>query len=51
MSINLVTINTSTKVLSARLLAERVAGGGLGQYKTHEIVWSPKTAAMYTVPS
>ncbi len=47
MSINLLTLNTSTKVLSARLLAERVAGGGLGQYKTHEIVWSPQSAPTY----
>ncbi len=47
MSINVLTLNTSTKVLSARLLAERVAGGGMGQYKTHEIVWSPRTAPTY----
>jgi len=47
MSINLLTLNTSTKVLSARLLAERVAGGGLGQYKSHEIVWSPQSAPTY----
>jgi len=48
MSINLLTLNAATRVLSARLLAERVAGGGLGQYKAHEIVWSPKTAPTYT---
>jgi 3',5'-cyclic AMP phosphodiesterase CpdA len=51
MSINLVTLNTSTRVLSARLLAERVAGGGLGQYKSHEIVWSPSVTPTYVVGS
>jgi hypothetical protein len=48
MSINLITLNTKTRNLSARLMAERVAGGGLGQYKSHEIVWSPQRAPNYT---
>jgi hypothetical protein len=47
MSINMLTLNTSTKVLSARLLAERVAGGGMVEYQKHEIVWSPKPAPTY----
>jgi hypothetical protein len=49
MSINLLTINRSTGMLSARLLAERIAGGGLTQYKAHEIVWSPQPVRSYRV--
>jgi Calcineurin-like phosphoesterase len=49
MSINLLTLNTATRTLSARLMAERVAGGGLGQYKAHEIVWSPQPVPTYAV--
>jgi hypothetical protein len=51
MSINLVTINRATNKLSARLLAERIAGGGLGEYKSHEIVWSPEPTRTYQVTS
>jgi hypothetical protein len=47
MSINLLTINRSTGMLSARLLAERIAGGGLSQYKSHEVVWTPQPALHY----
>ena len=51
MSINLLTINRSNSKLSARLLAERIAGGGLGEYTSHEIVWSPQPAQTYRVTS
>lgn len=51
MSINLLTINRSTGTLSARLLAERIAGGGMSDYKSHEIVWSPKQARIYRAAS
>ena len=47
MSINLLSINRSTGKIAARLLAERIAGGGLSEYKAHEIVWSPQTAKTY----
>jgi hypothetical protein len=51
MSINLLTINTSNGKLSARLLAERIAGGGLAEYKSHEIIWSARPAPTYHVVS
>ncbi len=51
MSINLLTINKSNGKLSARLLAERIAGGGLDEYKSHEIVWSPQPAQTYRAVS
>lgn len=47
MSFNVLTINTSNRKLSARLLAERIPGGGLTEYKSHEIVWSPQPARTY----
>jgi hypothetical protein len=50
MSINLLTINRSTGKLSARLLAERIAGGGLSEYRSHEIIFSPQPARHYQVP-
>jgi hypothetical protein len=51
MSLNLLTINRSTGVLSARLLAERIAGGGITEYKSHEIVLSPQQARLYRAAS
>ena len=50
MSINLLTINRSTGKLSARLLAERIAGGGLSEYRSHEIIFSPQPARRYQAP-
>jgi hypothetical protein len=47
MSINLVTINKSNRQISARLLAERIAGGGFNELKSHELVWSPQRASIY----
>jgi hypothetical protein len=47
MSINLLTIDTATKKLSARLLAERIPGAGTVEYLTHEIIWSPQPAQIY----
>lgn len=38
MSINVITLNSSTGQLSGRLLAERIPGGGLTEYKHHELV-------------
>ncbi|HVM60957.1 MAG TPA: metallophosphoesterase [Verrucomicrobiae bacterium] len=38
MSINVISCDTTRRRLSARLLAERIPGGGLVQEKTHEIV-------------
>lgn len=46
MSINLLTINRQTGKLSARLLAERIPGGGLGEYKSHEVIWGPQKDRM-----
>jgi hypothetical protein len=51
MSINLITINRATGILSARLLAERIAGGGIAEYGSHEIVWSPQPARIYQAAS
>ena len=47
MSINLLTIDTATKKLSARLLAERIPGAGAVEYQAHEMIWSPQPAQIY----
>jgi hypothetical protein len=38
MSINIITLNKATGQLSGRLLAERIPGGGLTDYKHHEVI-------------
>ena len=39
MSINLITVDRDNGIISGRLLAERIPGGGLSEYKRHELVF------------
>jgi len=47
MSINLLTIDTAKRKLSARLLAERIPGAGAVEYQAHEIICGPQPARTY----